>query len=141
MRADLGTTLHVLGERWALVIVREISLGLRRFEDLQAATGAPRAVLSDRLRRLIDARVLSTRAYRLPGSRERIEYVLTEAGLDLLPVLAAISDWGARHLPAESGRDVDYRHIGCGGRVTARLVCECGERVSPGGGLVAQVNR
>ena len=86
MRADLGTTLHVLGERWALVIVREISLGLRRFEDLQAATGAPRAVLSDRLRRLIDAQVLGTRAYRLPRSRERIEYVLTEAGLDLLPV-------------------------------------------------------
>ncbi|MCU1658988.1 MAG: Transcriptional regulator, HxlR family [Pseudonocardiales bacterium] len=141
VRADLGATLRVVGERWALVIVREISLGLHRFDELQEATGAPRAVLSDRLRRLTDAGILATRAYRNPGSRARMEYALTGAGRDLLPVLAAISDWGARHLTGEATRDVDYRHIACGGRVTAELVCECGQRVNPHDHLVAQINR
>jgi DNA-binding HxlR family transcriptional regulator len=144
VRDDLGATLRVVGERWALVVVREVSLGLRRFDELQAATGAPRAVLADRLRRLSDAGVLLPREYRIPGSRSRREYALTEAGVDLLPVLAALSDWGARHLPGRPGsttRDVDYRHIACGGRVTAQLTCECGERVSPHDHLVAQVNR
>jgi hypothetical protein len=56
-------------------------------------------------------------------------------------VLAALSDWGARHLYGGSTRDVDYRHIACGDRVTARLVCECGQQVSLRTDLVAQVNR
>lgn len=131
----------MVGERWALVIVREVALGLRRFDELQAATGAPRAVLADRLRRLTEAQILRTHPYRMPGSRTRLEYALTDAGLDLLPVLAAISDWGARHLPVEDTRDVDYRHLGCGGRVTAQLVCECGQHVGPHEHLVAQINR
>jgi DNA-binding HxlR family transcriptional regulator len=144
MRDDLGATLRVVGERWALVIVREVALGLRRFDELHAATGAPRAVLADRLRRLCSAGILLPREYRIPGSRSRREYALTDAGVDLLPVLAAFSDWGARHLPGKCGsaaRDVDYRHLACGGRVTAQLTCECGERVSPHEHLVAQVNR
>jgi DNA-binding HxlR family transcriptional regulator len=141
MREDLGATLRVVGERWALLIVREISLGLRRFDELHAATAAPRAVLSDRLRRLTDAGILARRQYRLPGSRARTEYALTEAGRDLLPLLAALSDWGARHLPGEDTADVDYRHLACGGRVTAQLVCECGEGVSQHDRLVAQINR
>jgi DNA-binding HxlR family transcriptional regulator len=98
-------------------------------------------VLADRLRRLTDAGILATRSYRLPEHRARLEYALTDAGRDLMPLLAAISDWGARHLPTDAVRDVDYRHIACGGRVTAQLVCECGQLVSPESHLVAQVNR
>jgi len=98
-------------------------------------------VLSDRLRRLTAAGVLSTRPYVLPGSRARNEYVLTDAGFDLLPLLAAATDWGERHLGAGADQDVVYRHGGCGGRVTARLVCECGEEAGPQDRLVAQVNR
>ncbi len=141
MRSDLAATLGVVGERWALVIVREVSVGLRRFDELQVATGAPRAVLSDRLRRLTEAGILATREYRIPGSRARLEYTLTDAGVDLLPLLAALSDWGARHLPSEASRDIDYRHVACGGQVTARLVCDCGQQVSPHGRLIAQINR
>jgi DNA-binding HxlR family transcriptional regulator len=137
----VAQVLSLVGERWALLVVREVSLGLRRFNELEAATGAPRAVLSDRLRRLTDAGVLRTRPYVVPGSRARHEYVLTDAGYDLLPVLAAVSDWGERHLGAGSPQDVVYRHGGCGGRVTARLVCECGEEAGPQDRLVAQVNR
>jgi hypothetical protein len=73
--------------------------------------------------------------------------VLTEAGYDLLPLLAAMSDWGERHLASGTGTDPDaeadvvYRHGGCGGRVTARLTCECGAQIAPRERLVAQVNR
>jgi len=122
-----------VGERWALLVVREVSIGLRRFDDLQLATGAPRAVLADRLRRLVAAGILSTRSYRVPGSRERSEYTLTDAGFDLVPLLAAISDWGERHLADGEPSDIDYRHASCGGKVTARLVCECGEELTPVG--------
>jgi DNA-binding HxlR family transcriptional regulator len=141
VRADLDATLRLIGERSTLAIVREISLGLRRFDELQLATGAPRALLADRLRRLTDAGVLDSRTYQLPGSRARTEYVLTEAGVDLLPVMAAISDWAARHLPGDIERDVEYHHLACGGQVTAQLTCECGQQVSPHHRLVAQVNR
>ena len=141
MQETLSATLRVVGERWALLIVREVSLGLRRFDELHAATGAPRAVLSDRLRRLTDAGILAPRQYRTPGSRMRTEYALTDAGLDLLPLLAALSDWGARHLTGDATEDVVYRHLGCGGRVTAQLACACGQHVSQHDRLVAQVNR
>jgi hypothetical protein len=98
-------------------------------------------VLSDRLRRLTAAGVLETRPYVVPGSRGRNEYVLTDAGYDLVPLLAAASDWGERHLGAGFPQDVVYRHGGCGGRVTARPVCECGEEAGPQNRLVAQINR
>lgn len=137
----MSDTLRVVGERWGLLIVREVSLGLRRFDELHDATGAPRAVLSDRLRRLTEAGILARQEYRVPGSRARTQYALTPAGRDLLPLLAALSDWGAHHLHGESLPDVDYHHLACGGRVTAALICECGERVSQHDRLVAQINR
>jgi DNA-binding HxlR family transcriptional regulator len=136
----MATVLSVVGERWALLIVREVSLGLRRFDEIQSATGAPRTVLSDRLRRLTAAGILGTRSYQLPGARARVEYTLTEAGFDLVPVLSALSDWADRHLPGEPAR-VIYRHRGCGGRVSARLRCECGEQATPQEQLIAEVTR
>lgn len=136
--------LEVVGERWALLVVREVALGLRRFDEIQAATGMPRGVLSDRLQRLRDAGIFVTRPYRMPGARARLEYTLTEAGFDLLPVLSALSDWGERHLapgPATIVPEIVYRHSGCGGRVRVKLQCECGEQPDPHGRLVAEVNR
>ena len=130
--------LRTVVERWALQVVREISLGRRRFDELQEATGAPRAVLADRLRRLVTAGILATRSYRAPGRRAHSEYVLTSAGIDLLPLIAALAQWGDRHVTAAPG--LDFRHVACGGRVSAVLVCECGQNVSPHERLVAQIN-
>ncbi len=141
MTGTLADALTVVAERWALLIVREVALGLRRFDELQAATGAPRAVVSDRLHRLVAAGILTTRPYQVPRSRVRLEYTLTDAGYDLLPVLSAISDWAERHLYPATAPEVVYRHSGCGGRITARLVCECGEQTGPQDRLIAQVNR
>lgn len=134
----MARVLALVGDRWALQVVREVALGVRRFDEVQAATGAPRAVLSDRLHRLTAAGILTTRAYRVPGRRARQEYALTAAGLDLLPVLAALSDWAERHLHPTG---VVYRHGGCGGRLTTTLRCECGEQAGPRDRLIAEVNR
>jgi len=131
----------VVGERWALLVVREVALGLRRFDEIQVATGIPRAVLSDRLQRLTAAGILATRPYRIPGSRARVEYTVTDAGFDLLPVLAALTDWGDRHLSPGLLPEIVYRHTGCGGRVSVQMRCECGEQTEPRGRLVAEVNR
>ena len=138
---NVTSVLEVLGERWALLIVREVSLGLRRFDEIRSATGAPRTVLADRLRRLTGAGILATRGYQVPGSRSRLEYALTDAGIDLLPVLSALSDWGERHLPQGGTPEIVYRHRGCGGRVSVTLQCECGERADPHSRLIAEVNR
>ena len=60
---------------------------------------------------------------------------------DLLPVLAALSDWGERHIAPGVLPEIVYRHRGCGGRITVALTCECGERTDPRDRLVAEVNR
>jgi len=137
----LAGVVEIVGERWALLVVREVSLGLRRFDEIQAATGAPRTVLSDRLRRLTTAGIFATRAYQLPGARSRLEYTLSDAGFDLLPVLSALSDWGEQHIAAGAMPAIVYRHTGCGGRITVKLQCECGEQADPRGRLIAEVNR
>lgn len=141
MVQTLADALGVVGERWTLLIVREVALGLRRFDEIQVATGAPRTVLSDRLQRLTAAGILTTRPYQVHRSRTRLEYALTDAGRDLLPVLSAISDWGERHLTPATVPEVVYRHGACGGRVSARLLCECGAQTAPHERLIAQVNR
>jgi DNA-binding HxlR family transcriptional regulator len=138
---SLADVLQVVGERWALLVVREVSLGLRRFDEVQAATGAPRTVLADRLRRLTSAGILATRSYQVPGSRSRLEYTLTDAGFDLLPVLSALSDWGERHIAPGVMPEIVYRHRGCGRRISVTLTCECGENTDPRDRLVAEVNR
>jgi DNA-binding HxlR family transcriptional regulator len=126
---SVARTLEVVGERWALLVVREVALGTRRFADIRAATGAPPAVLADRLRSLEAAGVLRTRPYREPGARTRTEYVLTDAGTALQPVLTALKDWGDTHLSGPEGPPVSTSHAGCGAEVHARLVCESGHDI------------
>ena len=126
---SIARSLEVVGERWALLVVREVALGTRRFADIRAATGAPPAVLTERLRALVDVGVLATRPYRETGARTRAEYVLTEAGRELQPVLTALMDWGDRHRAPAGGPPVVARHVGCGAPVHAELVCEDGHGV------------
>ncbi len=126
---SIARTLSVVGERWSLLVVREVAWGVRRFAEIQAATGAPPAVLSDRLKVLVGAGVLETRPYQEPGSRVRLEYRLTPVGRDLQPVLTALKDWGDVHLVDERGVPVVTRHRDCGGAVHAQLVCDNGHAV------------
>ena len=126
---SIARALEVVGERWALLVVREVTLGNRRFASIRDATGAPPAVLTGRLRALVAVGVLTTRPYREPGSRTRTEYALTPAGRDLQPVLTALMDWGDHHLAGAEGPPVVTEHAGCGAAVHAALRCEAGHDV------------
>jgi DNA-binding HxlR family transcriptional regulator len=135
---SIARSLSVVGERWSLLVVREVALGVRRFAEIQAATGAPPAVLSDRLKALVEAGVLKSWPYQEPGSRVRLEYRLTEAGRDLQPVLTALMDWGDTFLADERGAPVVTSHRDCGAPVHAVLVCEQGHTVDGAGEVVAE---
>jgi DNA-binding HxlR family transcriptional regulator len=123
---SIAATLELIGERWTLLVVRDVFMGNRRFEEIQRSLGVARNVLSARLGRLIDAGLLERRRYQ--ERPERFEYFLTEKGLDLWPVMIALIGWGDRHLAGEPGPAVEIVHKECGGRVNDRRICEaCGE--------------
>ena len=89
----IAAGLEVVGERWALLVVRELALGAHRFTDIVAGTGAPRDRIAARLRALTEAGVVERRQYQ--SGPDRFEYHLTESGLALLPVLDALLVWAA----------------------------------------------
>ncbi|HEU4348126.1 MAG TPA: helix-turn-helix domain-containing protein, partial [Actinoplanes sp.] len=94
----IGRAMEILGERWTVVVLREIFNGIRRFEDMRARTGIPRQVLANRLNSLVENGLLRREPYRDPGSRERHEYRLTAKGFDIYPVMIAVKAWGDRYL-------------------------------------------
>jgi DNA-binding HxlR family transcriptional regulator len=98
----IADALGLVGERWSLLVVRELFWGNHRFADIARNTGAPRDVLSARLRSLVDAGVIEKRQY--TDRPPRAGYHLTRAGRDLAPVLAALTQWGDRHLPPDGER-------------------------------------
>ena len=122
----IGRTMEILGERWSLVVLREVFNGVRRFDDMRRHTEIPRQVLTNRLAGLVEAGILRRHPYREPGARERHEYRLTERGLDLYPVLVAIAAWGDRYLADLEGPPVEFAHRDCGERVALRLQCAGG---------------
>lgn len=125
----IGRAMQVLGERWTLVVLREVFNGVRRFDDMRAHASVPRQVLSDRLARLVEDGILRKEPYRPQGQRVRYEYRLTAKGLDLYPVLVAIAGWGDRYLADPEGPPVEFEHRGCGAQVGLRVVCAHGHDV------------
>lgn len=105
----IARTMSVLGQRWAILIIREAMLGRSRFSEFREQLGVASDVLSARLSELVAAGVLEVVDYREPGDRTRSRYVLTDAGRDLVPVLAAMGQWGHAYLPRPYGRG--YRFI------------------------------
>jgi DNA-binding HxlR family transcriptional regulator len=123
---SIAKALEVVGERWSLLIVRDVMNRRRRFDELQKGLGIARNTLASRLERLVDEDILERRAYQ--QNPERHEYFLTEKGLDLWPALVALQAWGDRHSPTLNGPPALIVHKECGGRVSDRGVCEaCGE--------------
>ena len=89
---SIANALEVVGEKWSLLVLREIALGQRRFDEIAAGTGASRDILAARLRTLVDANVLTKRRYE--DHPPRYEYVATESGKALYPILMALMEWG-----------------------------------------------
>ena len=127
----LGRAMEILGEKWTILVLREVFLGIRRFEDLRVRTGIPRQVLTNRLAVLVGHGILRRHPYQEPGERARDEYRLTEKGFDLSPVLAALIGWGDRHLGDSDGPPVVFVHGECGAPAHVEVRCENGHRLTP----------
>jgi DNA-binding HxlR family transcriptional regulator len=126
---SVAGALEVVGERWSLLIVRDVLLGLRRFDEIQASLGIARNVLQTRLTRLLDHGVLEKRLYQ--ERPPRYEYRLTEKGLDLWPAVVALLKWGDRYAAPRAGAPVLLEHRDCGGAVDDHRICgACGARLS-----------
>jgi DNA-binding HxlR family transcriptional regulator len=124
---SIARTLEVLGERWTLLIIRDVFSRRRRFDQIQESLGIARNVLSARLEWLVAEGILEKRPYQERPPRH--EYFLTEKGLELWPVMISMMRWGDRHL-TDGGPPVVIRHKECGGPVDDRGICErCGERL------------
>ena len=125
---SIAKTLEVVGERWTLLIVRDVMLGNRRFDELQRSLGVARNVLSARLQRLVEEDILERRLYQ--ESPERHEYFLTEKGLDLWPALIALLGWGDRHTEYPDGRPMLIAHKECGARSAIAVSANAAARPS-----------
>jgi DNA-binding HxlR family transcriptional regulator len=128
---SIARTLEIVGERWTLLIVRDALLGLRRFDDFQVSLGVARNVLADRLRRLVEHGILERVRYQ--ERPERFEYRLTERGRELSIAVLALMHWGDRYLAGPAGPPRLAEHVGCGGGVEERHVCQrCGRVLGTG---------
>jgi len=123
---NIAAALEVVGEKWTFLVLREVFNGIRRFDDMQRRTGAPRQVLSSRLARLVAEGILRKVPYQESGQRSRDEYRLTEKGIELYPVIAALLAWGDKYAAAPGGPAVELTHRDCGAPVFLQLACSHG---------------
>ncbi|MEM9670581.1 MAG: helix-turn-helix domain-containing protein [Pseudomonadota bacterium] len=126
---NLVRSIDAIGDKWVLLILRSALYGVRRFEDFHQELAIPRTVLSGRLKKLVSAGLLEGRTYREPGKRSRTEYILTEAGSDLRPILIALTQWSDRWLAAGDA-PVSFTEKS-GGGVRTGFVNDDGREVSP----------
>jgi DNA-binding HxlR family transcriptional regulator len=127
---SVARAVSVIGDRWTLLILRDCFLRVRRFEDFQERLGITRPILADRLKKLVDAFVLTKVAYQ--QRPVRYEYRLTPKGLDLYPVIMALVHWGDVHMAGKKGRPLLHTHELCGKDFDPVVACsECGEALSP----------
>jgi DNA-binding HxlR family transcriptional regulator len=126
---SVAEALAVVGERWTLLIVREVLLGRRRFQDIRAGTGVATNILSDRLQTLVDHGVL--RRERYGEHPDALEYVPTSKGVDLWPVITSLLAWGDRYA-APDGAPRVVVHTTCGHDADPRMHCaHCGDELDP----------
>jgi DNA-binding HxlR family transcriptional regulator len=131
-RCSIASALDVVGNRVALLLLREAFLGTRRFDDFAVRAGVSEPTAARRLADLTEAGLLTRVPYREPGQRVRHEYELTPQGRDMQPVLTALRDWGDRWASGEDGPPLHAVHTTCGTPVRAVLRCERDHHVRSG---------
>ncbi|ALG06689.1 winged helix-turn-helix transcriptional regulator [Kibdelosporangium phytohabitans] len=128
MACSIARTLDVVGEPWSPLILRDVYVGIGRFEQIQQDLGISRKVLTERLKWLVANGVLDRRPY----SGGRYEYVLTGKGLELVELLMVMVKWGDRWTAGQAGPPVLYRHHGCGEIGHVELSCSvCHKPMTP----------
>lgn len=121
----VAKSLEIVGDRWTLLVVRDLLRGTRRFQDLQTGlAGIAPNILSTRLKLMEEHGLVRRRLY--SDHPPRAEYTLTDKGRELGLVIGALAEWGSRHVY----RRAKLVHADCGHEVTLRYHCaQCGERV------------
>jgi DNA-binding HxlR family transcriptional regulator len=128
----IARSLAVVGDRWTVLILRELFLGVRRFEEFQTQTGMSSHLLSTRLKRLESDGVVSRHPY--SDRPPRHEYRLTSKGLDLYPLLLSLKFWGEKWggFEPEAEPALVITHRQCGHEAGLKLVCpSCDEPYGP----------
>ncbi|MGQ0843152.1 MAG: winged helix-turn-helix transcriptional regulator [Sporichthyaceae bacterium] len=126
---SVARALEVVGERWTLLILRDVLFGKRRFDELSVSVaGVTRTVLASRLRKLVEHGLLERRLYQ--ERPERFEYLPTAKAIDLAPALAHLMRWGDEYYPHPAGPPRRLLHRECGGDVETACRClRCGRDV------------
>ena len=128
-RDALAVALDAINDRWSLHIVRAVAFGASRYTDILQSVGAPRDVLSARLRKLTDSGILQPQS---PGKGRLAGYELTQKGRDLGQVILVLKRWGDMYSD-DTVPQVDFIHDVCGEVFVAEVVCQaCGKRIQSG---------
>ncbi|BCL94368.1 winged helix-turn-helix transcriptional regulator [Ralstonia pseudosolanacearum] len=128
----IARTLAVVGDRWTVLILRELFLGVKRFEEFQAQTGMSSHLLSTRLKRLEADGIVVRHLY--SDRPPRHEYRLTSKGLDFYPLLLSLKSWGEKWggFKAKTAPALTITHRQCGHETGLKLVCPaCDEPFGP----------
>lgn len=144
MQCSLARSLELIGDWWTPLIIRDLGRGIDRFDGLVADLGISRNLLTTRLAHLTRHGIVTRSRYRDHPPRDR--YVLTEAGLDLMPVLMALTAWGDRWASPDGRRPVLFQHRQCGHEFTPVVTCDgcggaidtAGVEIVPGPGMVGR---
>jgi len=129
MPCSIARTLEIAGEPWSPLILRDVYVGISRFDDIQRDLGISRKVLTQRLAWLLDHGMLERRPY--SERPPRFEYVLTDKGLAFCDVLILVTRWGDEWAAGPEGPPVLHRHRACGKVTHVHLSCDqCGEPVT-----------
>lgn len=127
---SIAGALAVIGERWTLLVLREVLLGRRRFREIKRHTGIATNILSDRLQTLVEHGVLERR--RSNEHPEAHEYLPTQKAAEVTPVLVALMQWGDRHVAGKAGPPRVYVHTACGHDADPHLSCaHCHKPIPP----------
>ncbi len=129
MHCSLAHSLELVGDWWTPLILRDLFLGLNRFDDLAIDLGISRNLLTTRLAELVQHGVLERQRYSERPRRDR--YVLTQGGRELAPIFAALTAWGDRWATPPGGPPAIFQHRVCGQHFTPRVACsQCGRSVT-----------
>jgi len=130
LNCSIARPLSFLGERWSLLVLRELFLGRRRFDEMQETLGVASNVLSQRLATLVDEGIAERHRY--SEHPERFEYRLTEKGRDLFPHALMLLQWGDRWLTPSGAPNLRVFHKKCGARLIAVVACShCHKTIDP----------